>query len=83
MDWTDLEPVEGSCEHPNEPSGFHKMLGSSWVAAQLADSQEGLSSMSDVVEYHDICISTMGRFTLYVRKEMVNMCFIRNNKKKI
>jgi hypothetical protein len=27
--------------------GFHKMLGSSWVAEQLAASQEGLSSMSD------------------------------------
>jgi hypothetical protein len=26
-------------------SGFHKMLGSSWVAAKLAASQEGLSSM--------------------------------------
>jgi hypothetical protein len=25
--------------------GFHKMLGSSWVAAQLAASQDGLSSM--------------------------------------
>jgi hypothetical protein len=25
---------------------FHKMLGSSWVAAQLAGSQEGLSSVS-------------------------------------
>jgi hypothetical protein len=32
--------------------GFHKMLGSSWVAAQLATSQEGLSSMSEwVSEY--------------------------------
>jgi hypothetical protein len=27
--------------------GFHKMLGSSWVAAQLAASEEGLSSMSE------------------------------------
>jgi hypothetical protein len=26
---------------------FHKMFGSSWVAAQLAASQEGLSSMSE------------------------------------
>jgi hypothetical protein len=32
-------------------SGFHKMLGSSWVAAQLAASQEGLSSMSEWVRY--------------------------------
>jgi hypothetical protein len=29
--------------------GFHKVLGSSWVAEQLAASQEGLSSMSDWV----------------------------------
>jgi hypothetical protein len=28
-------------------SGFHKTLWSSWVAAQLAASQEGLSSMSE------------------------------------
>jgi hypothetical protein len=27
--------------------GFHKTLGSSWVAAQLAASQEGLRSMSE------------------------------------
>jgi hypothetical protein len=39
--------VEGSCEHGNEPSGFHKMLGNSSVAAQLAASQEGLSSVSE------------------------------------
>jgi hypothetical protein len=29
--------------------GFHKMLGSSWVAAQFAASQEGLSSVSEWV----------------------------------
>jgi hypothetical protein len=29
--------------------GFHKMLGSSWVAAQLAAPQEGLSSVSEWV----------------------------------
>jgi hypothetical protein len=28
---------------------FHKILGSSWVVAQLAASQEGLSSMSEWV----------------------------------
>jgi hypothetical protein len=28
---------------------FHKMLGRSWVAAQLAASQEGLSSMRVVI----------------------------------
>jgi hypothetical protein len=31
----------------NFTSGFHKMLGSSRVAAQLAASQEALSSMSE------------------------------------
>jgi hypothetical protein len=37
--------VEGSCEHGNEPSGFHKILG---VAAQLAASQEGLRQFLEV-----------------------------------
>jgi hypothetical protein len=32
--------VEGSCEY-----GFHKMLGSSGVAVQLAASREGLTCM--------------------------------------
>jgi hypothetical protein len=32
--------------------GFLKMLGSSWVAAQLAASQEGLSSVSKQVHSH-------------------------------
>jgi hypothetical protein len=36
-------------------SGFHKMLGSSRAAAQLAASQEGLSSMS---EWVSVTIST-------------------------
>jgi hypothetical protein len=39
--------VEGSCKHGNDPSGSTKMLGSSFVAAQLAASQEGLSSMNE------------------------------------
>jgi hypothetical protein len=38
--------VEGSCEHGYEPSGFLKLLGTSGMAAQLAASQEGLSSVS-------------------------------------
>jgi hypothetical protein len=38
-------------------SRFHKMLGSSRVAAQLAVSQEGLSSMSEWV----ICINNSDR----------------------
>jgi hypothetical protein len=40
-------PVEGCCEHGDGPSGFFfKMLGISGVAAQLAASQERLSSVS-------------------------------------
>jgi 23S rRNA A2030 N6-methylase RlmJ len=37
--------VECSCEKSNEPSGSIKYVGSSWVAAQMVASQEGLSSM--------------------------------------
>jgi hypothetical protein len=39
-------PVEGSCEHDDEPSGLLKILGISRVAAQLAASQDGLSTVS-------------------------------------
>jgi hypothetical protein len=45
--WLRIGASGGSCEHRNEPFGFHKMLRSSSVAAQLAASQEGLSSMSE------------------------------------
>jgi hypothetical protein len=38
--------VEGSCEHGDEPLGSLKLLGISRMAAQLAASQEGLSSVS-------------------------------------
>jgi hypothetical protein len=38
--------VEGSCEHSDEPSGSLKLLEISWMAAQLAASEEGLSSVS-------------------------------------
>jgi hypothetical protein len=41
--------VEGSCEHGNEPSNAIKCLGNYGVAAQLAASQEGLSSMELVI----------------------------------
>jgi hypothetical protein len=43
--------VEGSCEHGYEPSGSLKLLGISCMAAQLAASQEGLSSVSKYVKY--------------------------------
>jgi hypothetical protein len=39
--------VEGYCEHGNELLGSIKMLRISRAAAQLAASQEGLSSMSE------------------------------------
>jgi hypothetical protein len=53
--------VEGSCEHSNEPSGSIKILGSSRVAAQLAVSQEGLSTMKLVFRS---CLTTVGSFDL-------------------
>jgi hypothetical protein len=34
-----------SCEDSNEPSRFHKILGTFWVAEQLLASQERLRSM--------------------------------------
>jgi hypothetical protein len=43
--------------------GRHKMLESSWVAAQLTASQEGLSSMSEWVSYNSI--STWRLWTTY------------------
>jgi hypothetical protein len=42
-------------------SGFHKMLGSSRVAAQLAASQEGLSSMSEWVNNFLQTVGLLGR----------------------
>jgi hypothetical protein len=41
LGWTDLVQDRNMVMN----SGFHKMLGSSRVVAQLAASQEGLSSM--------------------------------------
>jgi hypothetical protein len=38
--------VEGSCEYGDELSGSLNLLGISSMAAQLAASQEGLSSVS-------------------------------------
>jgi hypothetical protein len=50
MEWDGLDlsasgygPVEGSCEHGNEPSGSIKF----WVAAQPAASQKRLRSMNE------------------------------------
>jgi hypothetical protein len=50
--------VEGSCEHGNEPSGSINCREVHGVAAQLAASQEGLSSMSERVseEFHQILL---------------------------
>jgi hypothetical protein len=44
--WLRIGTVEGSCEHGHESSGSLKLLGISSMAAQLAASQEGLSSVS-------------------------------------
>jgi hypothetical protein len=56
MEWHGLDrsgsgskPVAGSCKHGKKTVEFHKILGSSRVAAQLAASQEGLSSMKLVL----------------------------------
>jgi hypothetical protein len=52
LDWSgsELGAVESSCEHCNEALGSIK-CGSSSVAAQLAASQDGLSSMKLVSPY--------------------------------
>jgi hypothetical protein len=56
LTWIDLiqnkRQVEGSCERGNEPSCSITCLESSWVAAQLAASQEEPSSMESV-NIHD------------------------------
>ena len=38
-------PVAGCCEYGNEPFGFNKMRGISWLAKKLLVSQERLCSM--------------------------------------
>jgi hypothetical protein len=45
MCWINLGTSEGFLWTWLWTFGFHKMLGSSWVGAQLAPSQEGLSFM--------------------------------------
>jgi hypothetical protein len=49
MDWIDLTQDRDQCRALVNTVGFHKMLGISRVAAQLAASQEGLSSMSYLI----------------------------------
>jgi hypothetical protein len=46
LNWLRIGTSEGSCEHGDEPSGSVKLLGIFRRAAQLAVSQEGLSSIS-------------------------------------
>jgi hypothetical protein len=38
-------PVAGGCEHGNEPSGFPKGWGISWLAERMLASQQGFCSM--------------------------------------
>jgi hypothetical protein len=46
--WLRIETSVGLLWTRQWTFGFHRMLGSSWVVAQWAASQEGLSSMSEV-----------------------------------
>jgi hypothetical protein len=67
--------------------GFHKILGISWVAAQLAASQEGLSSMSEweikikilqikVIAQSKICYEIPGlMWKLNKKYKDINKCF--------
>jgi hypothetical protein len=62
MDWIDLVQDRDQCKVLM--NAFHKTLGSSWVAAQLAASQEGLSSMSEWVKTH--MLAAMSHSFLYL-----------------
>jgi hypothetical protein len=56
MDWIDL--AQDRDQWRALVKRFYKTVGSSWVAAQLAASQEGLSSMSEWVtekNWHELC----------------------------
>jgi hypothetical protein len=48
--------------------GFHIMLGSSWVGAQLAASQEGLSSMNENERNWMTVISSIATHTRCIKK---------------
>jgi hypothetical protein len=59
--------------------GFHKMLGSSWVAAQLAAPQEGFSSVSDWVSrlcwiWFPPALTLVSCSTYYSTLKMEAMC---------
>jgi hypothetical protein len=53
--WIDVAQDRDSCEHGYEPSGFNKMFGNSRVTAQLATSEEGLSSVVLVIIFNIRC----------------------------
>jgi hypothetical protein len=63
--------------------GFHKMLGSSWVAERLAASQEGLSSMKLVnpVSYHNVVsqMKTLKHVSVIVIEYFVCELYVRMN----
>jgi hypothetical protein len=52
VDWVDVAQDRDQWRASVNTFGFHKMLGSSCVAAQLTASQEGLSSVSEL--YSDL-----------------------------
>jgi hypothetical protein len=41
MEWIQLDPVAGSCQHRNKTFQFHKRRGIPWPAERLLASQEG------------------------------------------
>jgi hypothetical protein len=58
--------MEDSCEHGNEPSGYIKR----WEAAQLAASQEGLSSIKLVWNLSPYRLIKYGQYKFATECEM-------------
>jgi hypothetical protein len=59
-----IGPVKGSCEHGNEFSDFIKCWEVLELAAQLAASQKGLGSKSDLIlyQYNSVCRNANHKF---------------------
>jgi hypothetical protein len=62
-------------------SGFHKMLGSSRIAAQLAASQEGLSSMSEWVSNNKFISYVVQGNTVNMEKTVSFFCIFTRFKR--
>jgi hypothetical protein len=63
--WLRIETSEGLLCTRLWTFGFHKMLGNSWVVAQLLTSPEELSSMDLVMTYLAVIIIYIYKFGLY------------------